>query len=69
MNLSDEAKSALINASSSEPGGLMWLILDEPVHAELLRAKMVTPAGYLLTRGSIERERLLAAAEDKAFGA
>jgi hypothetical protein len=66
MNLSDEAKSALINACTC---GAMHHV-SRPVRDELEQAGLAGAFGWSLTsRSSIERERLLAEAEDKAFGA
>jgi hypothetical protein len=68
MNLSDEAKSALINAPSGEPGQRLR-DLTPAVYLELVKEKAVTHSAYLTSAGSIERERLMLAAEAKAFGA
>lgn len=66
MNLSDEAKSALINAGSSREG---TRIQAGDAQGDLFGAGLTGHFGGLTRKGSIERERLLAEAEDKAFGA
>ena len=65
MNLSDEAKSALINARA----GGSPVCAKATVLVELRSEGLLSKRQGLTRRGSIERERLLAEAEDKAFGA
>lgn len=64
--LSDEAKTALMSATSSTqgarvPGG------TAAGRLELAKAGLMTPLGHLTRRGSIERERLVTAELDAAF--
>lgn len=64
MNLSDDAKSALINDQHNGP-----VRASGPVLEELKEAGMIGTNGGRTRRGDITRQRLLAEAEDKAFGA
>jgi hypothetical protein len=64
MNLSDEAKSALINDRHN--GGMQ---APPAVLAELRQNRLIGRLGGRTHRGDIVRQRLLAEAEEKAFGA
>jgi len=61
-NLSDRAKEALINGQKSASG-----IIAGP-RSELEAAGLVGRSGRLTRKGSITRQKLVKAAEDKAFG-
>jgi hypothetical protein len=67
MKLSDEAQSVLINTTGGV-SGTMVVRCSVPVSQELREAKLIGRLGGLTRLGTIERERLLAEAEDKAFG-
>ena len=65
MNLSDEAKSALINAR----GGASPVMAAAGTLVELRHEGLLSKRQGLTRKGSIARGRLLAEAEEQAFGA
>lgn len=66
MNLTEAAKTALINASSSRQG--TKITADAVVVTELFDAGLVGLSDGLTARGTIARDRLVSAALEAAFG-
>lgn len=64
-NLSEAAKTALINAAAHQGAPV---VADLPTRGKLYLAGLVGPGDGLTRKGTIVRERLVRAAEDKAFG-
>jgi hypothetical protein len=69
MKLSDEAKSALINTGSNRVGAHVPtnIAAGVDVDNELYGEKLISVSGCLTRKGSIERQRVVSAAEDAAF--
>lgn len=64
-NLSEAAKTALINAAAHQGAPV---VATQEVLAQLILAELIGFGGGLTRKGTIARERLVRAAEDKAFG-
>lgn len=64
--LSDEAKSALVNVGTNRQGAVVSNVAVS-VEAELYLAGLIGPERGLTRRGTIVRERLVRAALDSAF--
>lgn len=67
MNLSPEAKTALINTRTSRRGEALPRLTPVPVRVELAEAGMVGALGGLTDAGGVTRTRLVNAALDAAF--
>lgn len=65
MTLSESAKQALINSDSHQGAKVSDNIL---IHNELSRNGLIGTGCGLTRKGTIEREKLVRAAEDAAFG-
>lgn len=66
--MSEQAKSALINTSSSRQGTVVPVTINGETEAELRQAGLIGEGGGLTRKGSIKRERVVNAALDEAFG-
>lgn len=66
--MSEQAKSALINHITARQGSTV-VGIDLQTEDELKDLGLVGPGAGLTRKGSIQREKLMRAAEDAAFGA
>lgn len=67
VKLSDTAKAALINASTSRQGALLPQHTPGPVVTELRNAGLIGAYGGLTRTGGVERDRAITQALDAAL--
>ena len=65
LDLSEDARTALINAGTNRQGAKV--MATWPVHKELVAAGLIGDGGGLTRAGTIERERLVTEALDDLF--